>query len=338
MKTTQIVSTLMMVAGLCCGTPLQTHAEDFYKGQKITIYVGYSAGGGYDAYARLLARHIGRHIPGNPSMIVVNMPGAGSVTALQYLDVNAPKDGTAIDTFDYAQIGNSRLTPDKIKIDFRKFSWIGSIAQDLGVCYVWHTVDAKTIADLKRHGRVHMGATNVGTAAEIQQRIFKTIFKIDLKSVSGYAGSAEEKLAIERGELDGGCGSWSSVPADWISGSKIYPLLRLNPATAPDLPANVPYAGDIAPNARDHEIIRLLTSSSDLGKPYVASAAVPAERAKILRDGFAAAVADPQFLAEAATQRLPVSAKTADDALKIVGEIYSMPDDIVAEAKEIVGQ
>ena len=327
----------LIATGLCLAAAAPAGAEDFYKGKRINLLVGYAPGGSYDATARLLARHIGRHIPGVPDVIVNNMPGAGTLTSLQYLELNAPKDGTAIEAFDYAQIGNSRLTPDKVAVDFRRFGWLGSISEDLGVCYVWYTLGPKSIDELRRHGQIHMGTTNAGTSADIEQRIFKNIFKIDLRSVAGYGGSGEERLAIERGELEGGCGSWSSVPPAWILEHKVVPLIRMNPATAPDLPQAVPYAGDIAANDHDRAIIRLLSASGELGKPYVVSAAVPADRQAILRDAFAATVADPQFLADAATQRLPVSPRSAEQATRIINEIYAAPDDIVAAARKIAG-
>jgi tripartite-type tricarboxylate transporter receptor subunit TctC len=337
MNSRRVLTAFLLLAGAWCAASAPAWTEDFYKGKRINLLVGYAPGGSYDATARLLARHIGRHIPGNPDLIVNNMPGAGTLTSLQYLELTAPKDGTAIDAFDYAQIGNSRLTPDKVTVDFRKFGWLGSISEDLGTCYVWHTLGITTMDALKRHGQIHMGTTNAGTSSDIEQRIFKNIFKIDLRSVAGYGGSGEERLAIERGELEGGCGSWSSVPPAWIADAKVTALIRMSPATAPDLPASVPYAGDIAPSDRDRAIIRLLTESGDLGKPFVVSAAVPAERVAILRQAFDATMKDPAFLADAATQRLPISPKTADEAMRIINEIYAAPDDIVAASRKIAG-
>ena len=137
-------------------------AQDFYKGKTITIIAGFSPGGGYDVNARVLARHMGRHIPGNPNIIVQNMPGAGSLNAVHYLDTNAPKDGTALNTFNFGAIGEARLSPDKIKIDFRKYNCIGSISQDLTVCYVWHGLGVKTLADLVKKPKVHYGSTGAG--------------------------------------------------------------------------------------------------------------------------------------------------------------------------------
>jgi len=324
------------IAALVAGGPVA--AQDFYRGRSLSILVGFSAGGGYDLNARLLARHIGRHIAGNPGAVVVNMPGAGTLTLLQSLDLTAPKDGTVIGTFDFAQIGNSRMNPDKVKVDFRRFGWIGSIAEDLGVCFVWHGTGVQTLEDLKKRGQMHMGSTNPGGTADLEQRIVKNIFKIDIRPVTGYAGSAEERLAIERGELDGGCGTWSSQPADWIRDRKIIPLIRMGEATAPDLPAEVPDALAIAPTPRDRAIIRLLIEGGELGKPFVASLAVPAERMAMLRAAFAATMQDPDFLADAARQHLPISPRNDGQARKIVEEIYATPDDIVAAAKRVMEQ
>lgn len=313
-------------------------AQDFYKGKTLTIIVGYSPGGGFDANARLLAKYMGRHIPGNPEVVVSNLPGAASLTGVLYLDNNAPKDGTVIDTFNFGQIGDLKMGVSPLKIDFRKYNWVGSISQDITVCYVWHALGIKTLADAKAHGTLHFGLTSVGTSNDVNQKILKNIFGVDVQQVPGYPGSAEEHLAIERGELDGDCGAWSSTPVDWIAKQEVVALDRSAPIVPPDLPASVPYEVDIAPTPRDREIIRLLVASGDVGRPFIASSSVPADRMKILRDAFDATMQDADFQADAAKQRLPVSPKNADEALKTVEEIYATPDDIVAAARKIAGE
>jgi tripartite-type tricarboxylate transporter receptor subunit TctC len=167
-------------------------AQDFYKGKTLTIVVGFSAGGGFDLNARLLARHIGRHIPGNPDVIVQNMPGAATLKSVLYLDTAAPRDGTVITTFNFGLIGDSRMAPDRVKVDFRKFGWVGSISHDLSACYTSAGLGLKTLGDLQRHGTVHMGLTGVGTSSDINQRILREIFKVAVQQVGGYPGSAEE--------------------------------------------------------------------------------------------------------------------------------------------------
>ncbi len=310
-------------------------AQDFYRGRTLTILVGFSPGGGFDINARVLARHIGKHIPGNPTVVVQNMPGAGSLTAVHYLDLTAPKDGTVLDIFNFGNLGESRINPEKIKIDFRKYNWIGSISQDLTVCYVWHTFGVKTLADLKAKPKVHMGLTGAGTSSDTNQRILKSIFGIQVQQIAGYPGSAEQRIAIERGELDGDCGAWSSIPVEWVENRKVVPVIRSAPIVAADMPPGVPYSVEIAPSERDRQVLRVLLASAQVGRPFIASQAVPAERVRILRDAFNATVKDPEFIAEAKKLRLPVSPKTGEEALKIVEEIYATPDDIVAAARKV---
>src|SRR5689334_19689930 len=292
---------IAVLAALALATP--ACAQDFYQGKTISIVVGYSAGGGYDINARLISRHIGRHIPGTPAVVVVNMPGAGSLRSVEHLERHAPKDGTVINMFDYTQITNSLLTPDKVPIDFRKFKWIGSVAQDLAVCYVWHTVNAKTIADLQRLPKIHMGRTNPGTSSDTQQRILRKLFKVNVQPVAGYAGSAEAFIAVERGELEGGCMTWASLPPAWISGNKITPIMRVTSGTAPDLPASVPSAFDLLDSDRDRKILRALSAAGEVGKPLVLQLSVPDERVEILRNAFAAMTKDPAFIADAEKTR-----------------------------------
>lgn len=313
-------------------------AQDFYKGKTLTIVVGFTPGGGFDLNARLLARYIGKYIPGTPDVIIQNMPGAGSMTSVKHLDAVAPKDGTVISTFNFGLIAESKIHPDKTPLDFRKFAWVGSISQDQSVCFVWHTLGVKTLDDLRKKQNIHFGLTVVGANEDIQTRILKSILGVDIHQVSGYPGSAEEKLAVERGELEGGCGAWSSIPEEWVKKNLVTSVFRSASNVPPDMPKDIPYLMDLAKNDRDKAIIRLLVSSGDVGRPYIASAAVPADRLKLLRDGFDKSVADPQFIADATKQRLPISPKNADEALKTVEAIYATPDDIVAAAKSISGE
>jgi tripartite-type tricarboxylate transporter receptor subunit TctC len=331
-----LLSFLALIAAVVLGAPHPASAEDFYKGKTLTIIVGFTAGGGFDQNARLLARYIGGHIPGNPTIVVQNMPGAGSMTSVRHIAAIAPKDGTVINTFNFGLISQSRLTPQKVPLDFRKFAWIGSISQDLSVCYVWHTLGVKSLADLKTHKNLHFGLTVVGANEDIHTRILKSIFGVDVHQVSGYPGSAEERLAIERGELDGGCGAWSSIPEDWISKHLITPLYRSADTRPPDMSPDIPYMMDLAANDRDRAIIRVLVSAGDVGRPYIAAAQVPKDRIKILRDAFGATVKDPRFTADAKKERLPVSPKVGDEAVKTVEAIYAAPADIVAAAKKVV--
>lgn len=326
---------LALACGIAGGA---AQAQDFYKGKTITVVVGNTPGGGFDANGRLLARHIGRFIPGNPDVIVSNMPGASSQRAVQYLDQAAPRDGTVMTIFNFGLIGESRLMPDKVRVDFTKYNWVGSIGMDISVCYMFHTKGAKTLAEVQKLPQVVMGLTNVGTSNDVNQRIMSKLFGVNLKQVAGYPGSAELRLATERGELDGDCGAWGAVPPDWLEGKKIYPFLRTAAILPPDLPKEVPYAVDIAPTPEAAEIIKFLVSSVELGRPFIMSAAVPEDRMKIIRTAFDQMVKDPAFVAEATKQRLPVMPRSADEAMDVVKKIYSASPATIEAARRLVGE
>jgi tripartite-type tricarboxylate transporter receptor subunit TctC len=327
-----------MLACLFAVSLAPAHGDDFYKGKTLNIVVGYSPGGGFDANARLLSRHIAKHIPGEPNVIVTNMPGAASQTAVKYLDATAPPDGTVMVIFNFGLITDSLLIPKRVKIDFRKYNWIGSIGMDIAVCYMWGANGAKTLDDAKKMPVVHMGLTAVGTSNDINQRILKTIFGVKVQQVPGYPGSAELRLAIERSELDGDCGAWGSILPEWLEGKKINPILRTAPIVPPDLPKDVPYAIDIAPTKLDGEVIKFLVSSVELGRPFIASQSVPPDRIRILRDAFNDTMADPAFVADATKLRLPIMPRTGEEAIKIVEAIYAGPRNVVDEARKLAGE
>lgn len=315
-------------------SPTPGWPDDFYKGKTLTILVGFPPGGGFDANARLLSRYIGRHIPGNPDVIVVNSPGAASGLAVQRLDVNMPTDGTVIDEFNFGLLGDSLLRPDHTKIDFRGYQWLGSIAEDVTTCYVFREDGPKTIAEMRGHHYI-FGDAGPGASEDINTKILQRVFMLDITEASGYSGSAEVRLATQRGEVDGECGTWSSLPPDFLSSPKLHPLMR----TAKDVPegmsADVPYVLDIAPDDTARKIVAFLVADGEVGRPFIASKAVPADRIAILRAAFTATVKDPDFLAEAKSLRLPVSPRTGEEAAKAVDRLYATPPDIVAAARKV---
>ena len=312
-------------------------AEDFYKGKTIKITLGFPPGGGFDANARLLARYIGRHIPGNPDVIAVNTPGAASATSVAHLDVNMPTDGTVIDEFNFGLLGASLMEPDKTPFDFRHYAWIGSIAEDTTTCFVLHDNPPKSIADMRGHHYL-FGDAGAGASEDLNTKILMRVFNLDIVEAKGYSGSAEVRLALQQGEVQGMCGSWSSVPADWLQNPKFHPLLRTSRSIPDGMAADVPYILDIAPSDNARQVIHFLTAGGDLGRPFIASRAVPRDRIDILRKAFAATVKDPDFLAAAKAQRLPVSPHTADEAEKIVDQLYATPPAIIAAARKVAAE
>src|SRR5437016_5847315 len=225
-------------------------AATFYKGKTVRVVVGFSPGGGYDIYARALARHLGRHIPGNPAVVVQNMPGAASLKSVQYLSAGAPADGTLIVTFNPGLLTQSLTSPDKVPVKFLDYAWIGNVSEDIRVCFTWHATGIRTWADFLARNKVVFGNTGVGTSAYIDDRMLIDLFGVKLHAVMGYPGSADKRVAIERGELDGDCGSWTSLPDDWLRDNKITLLVRFSRTLLPDMPPSLPYAGDLLADAK----------------------------------------------------------------------------------------
>ncbi len=302
----------------------------------VNIVVGFSPGGGYDAYARVLARHYGRNLPGNPNFVVQNMPGASSLKAVQYLDANAPADGSVMTAFNPGLITESLVDPGKIKMKFSDVAWVGSITRDYRVCYAWHATGIKNWGDLLKHARFNIGAPAAGTSTYINAAILKNLFDVKVHHVTGYPGSAEERLAIERGELDGGCGAWSSNPPDWIANKRINPLVTFSPVPTPNLTGEVPFAGDLVKTAEDKTLLNVMIAADAVGRPFVVSKKVPQDRLAALREGFDATMKDPQFLAETRNLDLTVSPIDGAESEKIIATIYAAPPALVARAKEMV--
>jgi tripartite-type tricarboxylate transporter receptor subunit TctC len=313
-------------------------AASFYKGKTVRLVVGFTPGGGYDVYARALGRHFGRHIPGNPTVVVQNMPGAASLKSVQYLNAGAPADGTVITTFNPGLITQSLTAPDKVPVKFLDYAWIGNVSEDFRVCFTWNATGVRSWQDFLAKDRLVFGNTGVGTSAYIDDRMLSDLFGVKLHAVMGYPGSADKRVAIERGELDGDCGSWTSLPEDWLRDGKITLLIRFSRKLAPDMPATLPYAGDLLPDPKKQQTLTLLTAGAVVGRPYLAPRGVPADRLAALRTAFDATMKDPEFLAEAAKQRLLVTPMTGAEVESFIKDLYRAPPDIVAAAKAISGE
>ena len=318
----------------------QAAAQDvagFYRGKTIHLIVGFSPGGGYDVYARLLARYYGKHIPGNPTFVVQNMPGAASLKSVQFLDVGAPADGTTIVTFNPGLITQSLTTPDKVPVKFLNYAWIGNISEDVRVCFTWHATGIKTFADMLKAEKIVYGNTGIGTSAYTDDRMLAEIFGVKVRMVQGYPGSADKRIAIEQGELDGDCGSWTSLPEDWLRDRKINLILRFSARPLPGMPKDLLYAGDLLKDPKKQKVFALLAAPALIGRPYVAPRNTPADRLAALKKAFDETMLDAEFLAEAEKQHLLVTPMTGSEVEERLKEIYRAPTDIVAAAKAISG-
>jgi tripartite-type tricarboxylate transporter receptor subunit TctC len=233
----------------------------------------------------------------------------------------------------------SLLNADKIRFNFSDVAWVGSITRDLRACYAWAATGIKTWDDLRKYKQFNIGAPAPGTSSYINAAVLKNMFGIAVRHVTGYAGSAEQRLAIERGELDGDCGAWSSVPPDWIGNKKVNPVVSFSPLPIPGLPAGVPFVGDLATSQEAKDLLGILMTADALGRPFVVSKQVPADRLAVLRAAFDATMKDAEFLAETEKSDLPVVGPiTGAEAERIVASIYAASPALIARAQAIVGR
>jgi tripartite-type tricarboxylate transporter receptor subunit TctC len=311
-------------------------ADDYFKGKTFTIVVGFSPAGGYDNYARVLARYIGKYIPGHPTVIVQNMPGAGSLTSVRYLDYTAPKDGTAMTIFNPGLVTQSIVDPDRVHLDFRKFSWVGVVTPDYRVCYGYGPKGITSWDQLMHGGKQFIiGSTGKGSGNYINGAILRAVFHAPVKQVLGFPGSAEQRLAIEQGELDGDCGSYSSIPVDWIKKGLAHSFVRFIKDRPSEIPESATYIGSLATSDEQRQLLRLLSGGDEVGRPFIMSKQVPADHLAIVRKAFDDTMKDPAFLADMAKQEMPVHPITGQDAEKIVDELMKVPANIAAQAKPI---
>jgi tripartite-type tricarboxylate transporter receptor subunit TctC len=324
----------LVLAGLVAA-PGYARADDFYKGKTFTIVVGFSPGGGYDVNARGLARRLSAHIPGNPSIIVQNMPGAGSLTSVRYLDVTAPKDGTAMTIFNPGLVTQSIMQPDKVQLDFRKYGWIGVVTPDFRVCYGFGPKGVKSWDDMMSRKEFVLGSTARGSGNYINGATLREVFRAPIKQILGFPGSAEQRLAIERGELDGDCGSYSSIPVDWIRDGLAHPFVRFTERRPPEIPESAVFVGTFAKTEEQKQILDVLNDSDEVGRPFVMSKQVPAERVAIIRKAFNETMQDKEFLADMAKQQNPVNPMTGEEAETVVAKMMNAPPAVVAKAKAI---
>ena len=311
-------------------------ADDFFKGKTVTLVVGYSAGGGYDQYARALARHLGGAIPGHPTVLVQNMPGAASLTAVRYLDANAPRDGTVITMFDPGLITESLAAPDLFRVKLSDYQWIGTMLRDVRICYAWAATGIRTWDDMMRRKEFLIGTTAKGSNAYVNGAILRKIFHAPVRQIAGYPGSNEQRLALERGELEGNCGSWSAMPQDWVVNHKFNPLVRFSPKRPADMPASVPFVGDLATTQEQKDLLDVLNASAELGRPFIVARTVPPERVSVLRTAFQATLADAAFQAEAQAQSLPLDPVPGEEAAAIIGRIYSASPELARKVKNVL--
>jgi tripartite-type tricarboxylate transporter receptor subunit TctC len=318
-----ITLSLFVAATLWTTTPAVSQSvAEFYAGKQISFIVGASPGGGYDTQARLVARHLGKHIAGNPTIVVQNMPAAGSLAATNYIYNVAAKDGTVIALVMRGMLLIKNWNPTSVRFDLGHLNWLGSINSEVAVTAAWHTAPHKTAKDLFEQELI-VGGT-AGVDPETTPRLFNSLLGTKFKIINGYPGTTEIILAMERGELQGiGDWSWSSMKAarpDWLRDKKITLLMQAALQKEPEL-ADVPSALDFVRNDADRKVMELYLTQKAVARPVIAPPGIPTDRLTALRAGFIALARDNEFLADAKKTRLdvaPISGEAVDKVISLI--------------------
>jgi tripartite-type tricarboxylate transporter receptor subunit TctC len=314
------------------------NAEELYKSHPLSIVIGFPPASAYDLYGRAVGRHIGRHLPGNPAVVPVNKPGASSLTAANYLYGIAPKDGSTIGILSRSVPLDPLLNNPGSKLEPRKFTWLGSVGNEVSVCVAWHGAAVKRFDDLMTKDFV-AAAAGLSTDTGVFALVLKNLFGARMRIISGYPGGAEISKAIETGEVDGRCGwSWSGVKAskpDWLAEKKINILVQLGLQKAPDLPA-VPLITDLAKTPEQRQILKVVFGPQEFAWPFVAPPDLPAERKELLRAAFAATLTDPEFLDDAKRMALDVSPVSGHAVEALIDELYTTPEDVIAKTRRVI--
>jgi tripartite-type tricarboxylate transporter receptor subunit TctC len=336
----RIAAAGMALAALQTSAASAQTAAAFYQGKSVDMQIGYSVGGGSDLYARLVARHLGRHIPGNPTTVPKNMEGAGSLRLANYLYSAAPRDGSVIGAISRGAAFDPLLTGKGASYDASKFSWIGSANNEVSVCVALRTSGIARFEDLLTKP-LTVGSTGAGDDTYQFPTIINAVLGTKLKIVTGYPGGNDVSLALERGEVQGRCGwSWSSVETtrpEWIENKTIVVLVQMSLSKHPDLP-DVPLIMDFAKTDEARQIFKLIFARQIMGRPFLAPPGVPADRLAALRQAFAETMTDPAFLADAAANKFEINPVGGGQLETLVNEIYRTPPDVTKKAAAILAQ
>lgn len=314
----------------------QDDVASFYAGKTVRIVVGVGVGSGYDINARVIARHIGNHIPGKPQIVVQNQPGAGSLTMTHTLYANGPKDGTAIGASHQGLTGAPLLTPEAVRFDPNKINWLGSSNRETQITYSWHTVPIRTIDDIRTRKFV-VGSQAPGSSQNDFPVALNKLFGLNFSVVNGYESTAKIHLAMESGEVHGiAAVNWSSLLSlqpKWIEEKKVNLIGQFAMRPHKDL-AKVPMWLDLAKTEADKQAMQLLLSRLETGRPFFLPPDVPAARVTALRRAFDATMKDPAFLAEAEKSKLEVDPMTGEELAQFVAKLAATPPDVVKRVKD----
>jgi tripartite-type tricarboxylate transporter receptor subunit TctC len=313
--------------------------EEFYKGKSITLAIGFTPGGGYDLYARHLARHMSKHIPGRPTIVPQNMAGAGSLRAANFIYTAAPKDGTAFGTF-ARTTGLNPLLESGATFDGTKFTWLGSVTNDVSLCVTWHTSKASNWDNFLKVPTA-LGGQAPSSEPDIFANLYKNVFNAPIKLVPGYPGTNEITLAMERGEVDGLCGlSWSTIKTRhlaWLKEKKINLLVQASFKKEPEI-GDVPLVMDLTKDTEKLQILKLILAAQEMARPFAAPPGVPRDRADALIAAFDATMKDPDYLADAKKSRIDVNPVRGPEIDKLLAELYATPKTVIQKASQAIAR
>ena len=329
--------TALASAGLAALIAVPASADavaDFYSGKRITMIVGSGAGGGYGLNGRILANHLGRHIPGKPSIVVQFMQGQGGVKAANYVYNVVPKDGSVIHVPISSIVENQMLRPKGVKFDGAKFNWLGSITSQASVLSVWHTAPAMSINEAKSK-QVVLGSPSGRSFIYRMPKLMNALIGTKFKIVIGYKGSRGVDLALERGEIQGRAMVWSSTKAkqpEWLKQGKLVHLIQIGANKLPDLP-KVPRFIDLVQKESDKSMVRFLHTTGLIGRALVVPPGVPADRVTALRRAFDATMKDPAFIDELKKRKMPLGPKTGEELQAFIESIAATPPAVLTALK-----
>lgn len=328
------VAAALAVAGVSSEGLAQTSVEQFYKGKSIDLIIGYPPAGSNDTYARALARHLGRHIPGRPSVVPKNMPGAGSFLAVNHVYSAAPKDGTVLAIGAPTTALDERLGTANVRFKTAELGWVGRVDSLINIVFMWHTSKVKTFADAQKYESTLSG-TGAGSTVSIYPTVMNNVFGTKFKLIMGYKGSAEAQLAVQRGEVEGHSTSWTAVKVNhptWWPSKTIAILVQFSLTRHPELP-EIPTAVDLARNDEERQVVSAIMMAAEIGTAFFSTPGVPPERLTALRRAFDATMKDPEFLADAAKIKLTVGPMAGEALQKLVSTVSNLSPEMLAKVR-----
>ena len=324
---------------LLAGPAQAQTVEQFYAGKTMELIVGYPPGGSNDVYGRAVSRYLGKHLPGQPNIILRHMPGAGSIVAANHIYNVAPKDGTVLGLLAATNTIDEKLGATGVKFETAKFTWVGRVASAVNVTGMWHTSKIKNVKDAFST-EATLGATGTGSTVYVYPNVLNRVVGTKFKMVMGYGGSSEAMLAMERGEVDGHSTSleaYKSAHPEWITQKKVNFVVQYGLKRHPDLP-DVPTCVELARNEEEAMILKAVVNATEIGKAILSTPNVPADRANALRAAFLAMVADPEFKSELDKMRVELTPMGGSELQALVEEVGRIPEAVLEKIKAVYGK